>query len=56
LIAVAWLAFSLIGALDSQAAPPAPVPNFTLELLDGKTTSLQDHRGKPVLVNFFHSK
>ncbi len=31
------------------------VPDFTLQLLDGKNTSLQDYRGKPVLLNFFHS-
>jgi len=32
------------------------VPDFSLQLLDGKSISLKDYRGKPVLVNFFHSK
>ena len=39
-----------------SAAQAAPVPDFTLQLLDGKSISLKDYRGKPVLVNFFHSK
>ncbi len=55
--ALAWLITLLIGALAFQAAQAAaPVPDFTLPLLDGKTTSLQEHRGEPVLINFFHSK
>jgi cytochrome oxidase Cu insertion factor (SCO1/SenC/PrrC family) len=33
------------------AAPPA----FTLESLDGKTVSLGELRGRPVLVYFWHS-
>lgn len=47
----------LIGTLlIAQAAHAAPVPDFTLPLLDGKSVALKDFRGKPVLVNFFHSK
>ena len=47
----------LIGTLlVAQAAHAAPVPDFTLPLLDGKSITLKDFRGKPVLVNFFHSK
>ncbi|MGH7409600.1 MAG: TlpA family protein disulfide reductase [Candidatus Methylomirabilis sp.] len=55
-ITVAWLATFLIGAITYSAAQAAPVPDFTLHLLDGKTTSLKANRGKPLLVNFFHSK
>lgn len=47
----------LIGTLlVAQAAHAASVPDFTLTLLDGKSVALKDFRGKPVLVNFFHSK
>ncbi len=47
----------LIGTLlAAQAAQAAPVPDFTLPLLDGKSIALKDYRGKPVLINFFHSK
>jgi cytochrome oxidase Cu insertion factor (SCO1/SenC/PrrC family) len=42
--------------LAAQAAHAAPVPDFTLPLLDGKSVALKDFRGKPVLINFFHSK
>ena len=47
----------LIGTLlVAQAAKAATVPDFTLPLLDGKSVTLNEFRGKPVLVNFFHSK
>ena len=36
--------------LDGATPPP-----FTLESLDGKTVSLGDFRGRPVLVYFWHS-
>jgi peroxiredoxin len=46
----------LIGTLlVARAAHAAPVPDFTLPLLDGKSIALKDFRGKPVLINFFHS-
>ena len=32
-----------------------PAPDFTLALLDGKTFHLGDHKGKPVMINFFAS-
>lgn len=47
----------LIGTLlVAQAVHAAPVPDFTLPLLDGKSVALKDFRGKPILINFFHSK
>jgi cytochrome oxidase Cu insertion factor (SCO1/SenC/PrrC family) len=47
----------LIGTLlIARAAHAAPVPDFTLPLLDGKSIALKDFRGKPVLINFFHSQ
>jgi thiol-disulfide isomerase/thioredoxin len=30
-------------------------PNFSLELLDGGNFHLSDHKGKPVMINFFAS-
>ncbi len=32
-----------------------PAPNFTLPLFDGKNFQLSDHKGKPILINFFAS-
>ena len=47
----------MIGTLlAAQAAHAAPIPDFVLPLLDGKSIALKDYRGKPVLINFFHSK
>ena len=54
--AIAWCTALFIGALALQAAQAAPVPDFKMQLLNGKTTSLQEHRGRPLLINFFYSK
>ena len=40
-------------ASSSEAREPAP--NFTLALLGGKSFQFSDHKGKPVLINFFAS-
>src|SRR3989338_2487096 len=40
-------------ASSSEAKEPAP--NFALVLLDGKSFQFSEHRGKPVLINFFAS-
>ena len=55
-IAIAGLFVLLFCAVTLRAAQAAPVPEFSLQLFDGKSISLKDYRGKPVLVNFFHSK
>ncbi len=55
-ITTAWLAAFLIGALTPPRVQAAPVPDFTLQLLDGKSITLQDYRGKSVLINFWYSR
>ena len=54
--AIVYFVAFLIGATVHQAAQAAPVPDFRLQLLDGKTISLHEYRGRPVLINFFYSK
>ena len=39
------------GRIDPLHAGPAPA--FTLRSVDGRTVSLADFRGRPVIVNFF---
>jgi cytochrome oxidase Cu insertion factor (SCO1/SenC/PrrC family) len=55
-IAIAWLFVLLFCAVTLRTAQAATVPDFSLQIFDGKSISLKDYRGKPVLVNFFHSK
>lgn len=65
-IARAMLLAALIATAASTGAGTAsggmgmarvgsPAPDFTLRLLDGKRVTLSGFRGKPVLVNFWHS-
>lgn len=51
-----FLTFLIGTLLIVRAVQAAPVPDFTLPLLDGKSITLKDYHGKPVLINFFHSK
>ena len=39
----------------SAAAAKEPAPNFTLALVDGKSFQSGEHKGKPILINFFAS-
>jgi cytochrome c biogenesis protein CcmG, thiol:disulfide interchange protein DsbE len=44
----------LAALLPAQApAAPRPAPTFTLELLDGKTLSLAEYKGSPVILLFW---
>ncbi len=48
---------SASGASASSVAPIVgnPAPDFKLRLLDGKSITLSSLKGKPVVVNFWHS-
>jgi cytochrome oxidase Cu insertion factor (SCO1/SenC/PrrC family) len=47
---------STIPGSPPGSTTPAPAPNFTVTLLDGKTLSLADLKGKSILLNFWWSK
>jgi cytochrome c biogenesis protein CcmG/thiol:disulfide interchange protein DsbE len=61
LLAGLWLAPSSLAAdldtllRDFRATPIGlkPAPAFTLKTLDGKTATLADQRGRPVLLYFW---
>ena len=54
-----WATLGMAAGLApaSFAAVPArkPAPDFQLSLLDGKTVSLKEFRGKPVVLDFWNS-
>ena len=54
IVALAVAAAFLV-ALSPVQAPGAakPAPSFTLELLDGKTLSLAEYEGSPVILLFW---
>ena len=43
------------GFSASSTEAKEPAPNFELALLDGKSFQFSEHKGKPVLINFFAS-
>lgn len=48
----------MIGVMGAALAAPTVgqlAPAFSLTLLDGRAISLSDFKGKPVVVNFWHS-
>jgi len=55
LVVVAALIATLANAAGSMARIGSPAPDFTLRLLNGKSVTLSSFRGKPVLINFWHS-
>lgn len=58
-VLIATVVYPAGGGVASGAASMArigsPAPDFTLWLFNGKTITLSGLKGKPVLVNFWHS-
>jgi cytochrome c biogenesis protein CcmG, thiol:disulfide interchange protein DsbE len=53
-VALALTAVVLTGLLSAQvSAASRPAPAFTLGLFDGKTLSLADFKGSPVILLFW---
>jgi cytochrome c biogenesis protein CcmG/thiol:disulfide interchange protein DsbE len=52
---VALAVLVLRPAGDEATAPPGAAPAFETADLDGRTVRLADHRGEPVLINFWAS-
>jgi cytochrome oxidase Cu insertion factor (SCO1/SenC/PrrC family) len=53
-VALALTAVVLAGLLPAPgSAAPRPAPAFTLGLLDGKTLTLADFKGSPVILLFW---
>jgi cytochrome c biogenesis protein CcmG/thiol:disulfide interchange protein DsbE len=48
-------AYFAMQAPAEKARTGSPAPEFTLALLNGQTVALSSLRGRPVLVNFWHS-
>jgi zinc transporter ZupT len=67
----AWITWAVLGGLvlviggfvaylmtqgsAQMARTGSPAPDFTLRLLNGQSVTLSGLRGRPVLVNFWHS-
>lgn len=53
-VALALIAVVLAGLLPAQVSGASgPAPAFTLGLFDGKTLSLADFKGSPVILLFW---
>lgn len=54
-VMVMGLVVCLMGAALAVPTVGQPAPLFGLALLDGRQISLSEFKGKPVVVNFWHS-
>jgi cytochrome oxidase Cu insertion factor (SCO1/SenC/PrrC family) len=45
----------LAAGTSGSARVGSPAPDFTLRLMNGQTVTLSSLKGKPILVNFWHS-
>jgi cytochrome c biogenesis protein CcmG, thiol:disulfide interchange protein DsbE len=54
-VMVLGLMASLTGAALAAPTVGQPAPPFSLTLLDGRAISLSEFKGKPIVVNFWHS-
>ena len=55
MLAFCTLFFVLAGCSDEIEIEKEIAPDFTLELFGGETFSLSEHKGRPVVINFFAS-
>jgi cytochrome c biogenesis protein CcmG/thiol:disulfide interchange protein DsbE len=53
IVALLSVGFTLDPTKLEDRVTGRPAPGFTLVDLDGKTTTLADHAGKPVVINFW---
>jgi peroxiredoxin len=49
------VAYLMMQAPGETARTGRPAPDFTLRLLNDDSVALSNLRGRPVLVNFWHS-
>jgi cytochrome oxidase Cu insertion factor (SCO1/SenC/PrrC family) len=49
------IAFYIMRDMEAVARPGHSAPDFTLTLFDGKSVTLSDLKGKPVLLSFWGS-
>ena len=55
IVVVIGLLAGLTGAASAAPTIGQPAPSFSLTLLDGREISLQEFKGKPIVVNFWYS-
>jgi cytochrome oxidase Cu insertion factor (SCO1/SenC/PrrC family) len=48
-------AYLITSGPAAQARTGSPAPDFTLRLFNGESIALASLRGRPVLINFWHS-
>jgi len=50
-----FVAYLMNQGSAQTARTGSPAPDFTLRLLNGQSVTLSSLRGRPVLINFWHS-
>lgn len=50
-----FIAYLITQGPAQTARKGSPAPDFTLRLLNGQSVALSSLRGRPVLINFWHS-
>lgn len=55
LVVGVFVAYLLNQGSAQIARKGSPAPDFTLRLLNGESVTLASLRGRPVLINFWHS-
>ena len=55
LVVGGFVAYLMTQGSAQIARKGSPAPDFTLRLLNGQSITLSSLRGRPVLINFWHS-